>query len=97
MSRQEFEYSIPKDDGKELLDNFCKIGIIEKTRHYINHESNVWEVDEFHGDNQGLIVAEIELKSEDQNFKIPRWVGKEVTNDLRYYNMNLISFPYNKW
>ena len=97
LSRQEFEYSIPKDDGKELLDNFCKIGIIEKTRHYINHESNVWEVDEFHGDNQGLIVAEIELRSEDQNFKIPRWVGKEVTSDLRYYNMNLISFPYNKW
>ena len=97
ISRFEFEYPIPRDDGEILLENFCKDKVIEKTRHYINHESNVWEIDEFHGDNQGLIVAEIELRSEDQNFKIPRWVGKEVTNDLRYYNMNLISFPYNKW
>ena len=71
--------------------------LIEKTRHYIDHESHTWELDVFHGDNKGLIVAEIELESENEKFTLPDWVGNEVTSDAKYYNMNLIKNPYKKW
>jgi CYTH domain-containing protein len=95
-SRMEFEYEIPRQDADTLLE-ICEKPLIEKNRYKIKHGGFVWEVDEFFGVNQGLIVAEIELESEDQFFSKPDWVGKEVTGDPRYFNSNLIKNPYTKW
>ncbi len=97
ISRLEYDFPISKEDAKELIFHFCKTTLIEKTRHYIEHEEHTWEVDEFHGKNNGLIVAEIELESEDEKFEKPDWVGEEVTQDDRYYNMNLAIHPYTSW
>ena len=97
ISRLEYDFPISKEDAKELIFHFCKTTLIEKTRHYIEYEEHTWEVDEFHGKNNGLIVAEIELESEDEKFEIPDWVGEEVTQDDRYYNMNLAIHPYTSW
>ena len=97
ISRFEFEYKIPKNDADQLFKNFCKEGIIEKTRHYIKHKGHTWELDVFHGDNDGLIVAEIELKSELEAFSLPDWVDKEVTHQEKYFNMNLLRNPYSMW
>ena len=97
ISRLEYDFPISKEDAKELIFHFCKTTLIEKTRHYIEHEEHTWEVDEFHGKNNGLIVAEIELESEDEKFEIPDWVGEEVTQDNRYYNMNLAIHPFTSW
>jgi len=95
-SRMEFEYEIPRQDADALLD-ICEKPLIEKNRYKIKHGGFVWEVDEFLGENQGLIVAEIELQSEDQYFSKPDWVGPEVTADPRYFNSNLIKNPYTMW
>ena len=95
--RMEFEYEIPLTDANQIIELLCKKPIIEKTRHYVENENNTWEIDEFHGENQGLIVAEIELDSETQPFTIPEWIGQEVTQDIRYYNNNLAVNPYNSW
>tara|TARA_B100000214_G_scaffold370732_1_gene345868 strand:+ start:745 stop:1218 length:474 start_codon:yes stop_codon:yes gene_type:complete len=97
LSRLEFEYSIPEQDAKEIFEHLCKSKIIEKTRHYVNHKNHIWEIDEFHGKNQGLVVAEIELSSEKEIFDLPEWIGDEVTQDPRYYNMNLNEYPYLDW
>ena len=97
ISRLEYDFPISKEDAKELIFHFCKTTLIEKTRHYIKHKGHTWEVDEFHGKNNGLIVAEIELESEDEKFEIPDWVGEEVTQDDRYYNMNLAIHPFTSW
>ena len=97
ISRLEYDFPISKEDAKELIFHFCKTTLIEKTRHYIEHKGHTWEVDEFHGKNNGLIVAEIELESEDEKFEIPDWVGEEVTQDNRYYNMNLTIHPFTSW
>ena len=97
ISRLEYDIPISKEDAKELIFHFCKTTLIEKTRHYIEHKGHTWEVDEFHGKNKGLIVAEIELESEDEKFEIPDWVGEEVTQDDRYYNMNLAIHPFTSW
>ena len=97
LSRLEFEYQIPKEDAMDMFKHLCGPSIIEKTRHYIETPNHIWEVDEFHGKNKGLIVAEIELKSEDEQFDIPDWVDDEVSDDPRYYNMNLITNPYENW
>ena len=97
ISRFEFEYTIPKDDAEILLENFCQNKLIEKTRHYIEDKGHTWEVDVFHGNNKGLIVAEIELGSEHQTFHTPNWIDYEVTDQERYYNMNLLSRPFNQW
>ena len=97
ISRLEYDFPISKEDAKELIFHFCKTTLIEKTRHYIEHKGHTWEVDEFHGKNDGLIVAEIELESEDEKFEIPDWVGEEVTQDDRYYNMNLAIHPFTSW
>ena len=94
--RLEFEYEIPRQDADTLLD-ICEKPLIEKNRYKIEHGGFVWEVDEFFGENRGLIVAEIELDSEDQIFSKPDWVGNEVTGDPRYFNSNLIKNPYTKW
>ena len=95
--RMEFEYEIPLTDANQIIELLCKKPIIEKTRHYVENENNTWEIDEFHGENQGLIVAEIELNSETQPFTIPEWIGQEVTHDVRYYNNYLAVKPYNSW
>jgi len=97
MQRAEFEFPIPLDDATALLDSLCEKPIIEKTRYLIEHDGNTWELDVFHGENDGLIMAEIELPSEDAQFSRPGWAGEEVTDDTRYYNVNLVANPYSKW
>ena len=97
LSRLEFEYAISEEDARDMFQHLCGSNVIEKTRHYIEHKDHLWEVDEFHGKNQGLIVAEIELESEDETFQRPDWVGDEVSHDPRYYNMNLTKAPYENW
>ena len=97
ISRLEFEYKIPEKDALDLFQNFCEIGLIKKTRHYVHFKKHLWEIDEFHDQNQGLIIAEIELKSEDEKFHIPNWIFKEVTTQSKYYNINLIKNPYCNW
>lgn len=96
-TRGEWEYPIPLADAAELLDGLCEQPLIEKVRHRIEHAGMVWEVDEFLGANAGLIVAEIELASEDQPFEKPEWIGAEVSGDARYYNANLIRHPFSQW
>ncbi|MEO6173033.1 MAG: CYTH domain-containing protein [Arenimonas sp.] len=95
-TRQEFDYEIPLADAEDLL-KLCVGGLIDKHRHYIKQESFVWEVDEFLGDNQGLIVAEIELPDADAVFERPQWVGIEVTDRIRYYNLALAERPFSQW
>lgn len=96
-SRGEWEYPIPLADAVELLDGLCEQPLIEKYRHRVEHAGMVWEVDEFLGANAGLLVAEIELASEDQPFEKPEWIGAEVSGDARYYNANLIRHPFSQW
>lgn len=95
-SRAEFEYEIPLADAKQLL-ALCDGPVIEKYRRKIEFEGMIWEVDEFLGANQGLVVAEIELETEDQVFALPAWVGAEVTGDERYYNSNLARHSFSQW
>lgn len=95
-SRQEFEYAIPLADAEVLL-ALCVGGVIDKTRHCIEHGGHLWEIDEFHGDNAGLIVAEIELSAVDEAFERPPWLGAEVTELSPYYNLALASHPYSRW
>ncbi len=96
-ARSEYEYQIPHADADALLDELCRKPLIEKLRYSIDHQGFTWEVDEFSGENHGLVVAEIELDSEDQLFAKPDWVGEEVTGDPRYFNSNLVHAPYSKW
>ena len=95
-TRAEFEYAIPLADAQALL-ALCDGPLIEKTRHVLAHQGTRWEVDEFAGDNAGLVVAEVELQSEAQAFDLPGWLGDEVTQDARYFNSNLASRPFNTW
>jgi CYTH domain-containing protein len=95
-SRYEFEQQIPLTDGEELM-KLCVSGIIDKVRHYVPAGKHMWEVDVFHGDNEGLIIAEIELESEHEPIEIPGWIGAEVTADRRYYNAMLSKTPYSQW
>jgi adenylate cyclase len=96
-SRTEYEYPIPVPDAEAMLNELCEKPIIEKNRYKIKDRNLTWEVDEFFGENQGLIVAEVELQSESQSVEKPGWVGEEVTGDPRYFNANLIKHPYAKW
>lgn len=96
MSRAEYEYDIPEAEAEEMLSSLCS-GLILKTRHYVNVGQHLWEVDVFEGHNAPLIVAEIELSSEDENFERPDWLGDEVTQDRRYYNHTLSVTPYAQW
>jgi adenylate cyclase len=96
ISRQEFEYEIPLNDAEQLLNRVTN-GLIEKTRHLVQHAGLLWEIDEFSGDNQGLVVAEVELEREDQAIQCPDWLGPEVSEDPRYYNVMLIENPYKNW
>lgn len=96
-TRLEYEYEIPLEDAQALLDELCEKPLIEKNRYKVDFGGFIWEIDEFFGENDGLIVAEIELESEDQSFDKPQWVGEEVTGDTRYFNSNLIKNPYSQW
>jgi adenylate cyclase len=96
-TRGEWEYGIPVPDAAELLERLCEQPLVEKVRHRIDHAGHTWEVDEFLGENAGLVVAEIELGAEDEAFEKPDWIGREVTGDKRYYNSSLIRLPYSKW
>lgn len=95
-TRSEFEYPIPLQDAESMLQTLCTKPLIEKVRYKINYGHLVWEVDEFYGDNSGLIIAEVELKSADQQIDLPSWIDKEV-RDKRYYNSSLVKYPYNQW
>ena len=96
LSRFEWEKEIPVDEATELL-KLCEEGMIDKTRFEVKMGNHVFEIDEFYGENEGLIMAEIELNSETEPFEKPNWLGKEVTNDNRYYNSYLSKNPYKKW
>jgi adenylate cyclase len=96
-ARAEFEYEIPLADAEEILDTLCGGPLIEKTRYCVEFGGLTWEIDEFHGDNAGLVLAEVELEREDQQVSLPPWVGREVTGDGRYYNASLVRNPYRKW
>lgn len=95
-TRQEFDYPIPVDDARALL-ALCVGGLIDKRRHLVRHGGLLWEVDEFLGDNAGLVVAEVELEHADQPIDLPEWAGDEVTDDVRYYNLALAAHPYTTW
>ena len=97
ITRLEYEYEIPNQDAKELLSEFCIENIIEKRRYFIHYKTTLWEVDEFLGQNKGLVVAEVELNDENQPYDKPDWIGKEVSTDKKYYNYNLVQYPYKKW
>lgn len=94
--RQEFEYPVPVAEARALL-KLCVGGLVEKLRHYVEHAGHLWEIDEFLGDNAGLVVAEIELDAADAAFAKPDWAGPEVTHVQRYYNLALASYPFSQW
>ena len=96
LSRFEWEKDILKNDAKALLE-FCEEGVIDKLRYEIKVDKHIFEVDEFFGDNEGLVIAEVELSSEDEVFTKPNWLGEEVTGDIKYYNSQLSKQPYNTW
>lgn len=96
-TRSEFEYPIPVADAQEMLDTLCDRPLIEKIRYKIEIHGLCWEVDQFLGDNEGLLLAEVELETEAQTISLPSWIAQEVTNDLRYYNVNLVQNPYKNW
>ena len=97
LTRDEFEYEIPFEDAEYMLENLCIKPLVEKYRTKINYNGMVWEVDDFIGENEGLVIAEIELEYENQQIDLPNWLGVEVTNDPKYYNSNLVNMPYCKW
>ncbi len=97
LGRLEYEYELPLEDANEIMDNLCLKPIIEKYRYRVEHEGHVWEVDEFLGENEGLVVAEIELEDEEEEFTKPDFIGEEVTGDHRYSNSNLVARPFKYW
>lgn len=97
VSRSEFEYSIPTEDANAMLNDLCERPLIEKTRYKVRVGNLTWEIDEFFGENKGLVVAEVELQDEHQAFDRPPWAGQEVSGDPRYFNSNLIKTPYTRW
>lgn len=97
IHRLEFEYPIPMSDAREILEHVALRPLIDKTRHHVRRGGHLWEIDEFHGDNAGLIVAEIELDHPDEDFERPVWLGDEVSADVRYYNSSLSEHPYTRW
>jgi adenylate cyclase len=97
IRRQEYEYSIPMDEAEEMLDTLCEQPQIEKTRYKLMHGAHLWEIDVFAGANAGLVVAEVELGSEDEALELPEWIGEEVSADPRYYNVSLVKHPYSAW
>lgn len=97
IQRSEYEYPIPLAEAEEILDTLCEKPLLEKTRHYLRFGEHLWEIDEFAGDNAGLIVAEVELSRVDEPFARPDWLGEDVSHDIRYYNSQLARHPYPTW
>lgn len=97
LSRDEYEYPIPLADAENMLSKLAIGPIIEKIRHLVHYEGLIWEIDEFLGDNAGLLIAEVELESEQQVLTLPDWLGEEVTDDVKYYNISLSQHPYKDW
>lgn len=97
ITRKEYELEMPMQDADEILSNLCDGPLIEKKRFYVPHHGHIWEIDEFDGDNKGLIVAEIELQHVQESFDKPDWLGNEVSDDPRYYNVCLVQYPYKDW
>lgn len=97
VSRPEFEYAIPLEDARQILETLCDRPFIQKTRYKIEWGGLLWEVDEFAGENKGLILAEVELQDANQPLSLPPWIGEEVSHDARYFNANLMKFPFSKW
>lgn len=95
--RHEYEYEIPHQDAEEMLDHLCRQPLIEKVRHFVSYGGHLWEIDVFEVDNEGLIVAEIELSHPEEEFVKPPWLGQEVTDDTRYYNTYLAQKPFKSW
>lgn len=97
IQRSEYEYLIPLAEAEEMLDTLCEQPLLEKTRHFVRFGGHLWEIDEFEGDNAGLIVAEVELSRIDEPFDQPDWLGADVSHDIRYYNSQLARHPYRTW
>ena len=97
IQRSEYEYLIPLAEAEEILDTLCEQPLLEKTRHFVRFGGHLWEIDEFEGDNAGLIVAEVELSRIDEPFDLPDWLGADVSHDIRYYNSQLARHPYRTW
>lgn len=97
ISRLEYEYEIPVQDAKEIFDNLCEEGKIEKTRYKIPYENHIWELDVFHGLNEGLITIEVELENEDEEVILPPWVGQDVSHEQKYSNGSLAKEPFSTW
>ncbi len=97
VSRAEYEYPIPAAEAAELLDGLCLRPLIEKRRYRIEHAGRIWEVDEFLGDNAGLILAEVELESAEAEVELPAWASREVSDDPRYFNASLVKKPFSSW
>jgi adenylate cyclase len=97
LTRTEFEYPIPVSDANEIISELCNGPIIEKTRYLLKYSKHTWEVDIFHGENHGLVIAEIELTSENEEFDLPPWLGEEVSDDIKYFNSNLLENPFKNW
>ena len=97
VTRVELEYDIPVDDARTMLDTMCERPLIDKHRYTEQVAGRTWEIDVFHGDNDGLVIAEVELASESDAIELPPWAGAEVSHDPRYYNANLLKTPYSSW
>lgn len=97
IKRQEYEYTIPVADAREMLDTLCGLRVVRKVRHYVTVDAHLFEIDEFDGDNAPLVVAEVELGHRDEEFVHPAWLGAEVSGDARYLNNNLADHPYSRW
>jgi len=97
IQRTEYDYEIPVADATDMAERFCQGAIIEKTRYFVPYDNHLWEIDVFEGANQGLVVAEIELSHEDETFAVPEWIGAEVSDDPRYYNVCLVDHPFCEW
>jgi len=97
MRRLEFEYGIPLGDAEVMLRKLCEGALIDKTRYWVEDRGHTWEVDVFHGENSGLVIAEVELDSITEAVDLPDWIGEEVTDDVRYYNASLVENPFSRW
>lgn len=97
VMRHEYQYPVPVSEANELLDTLCEKPLVDKTRYRVHYADHEWEIDVFSGVNEGLVVAEVELQSEQEAVTLPPWVGFEVSDDPRYYNVNLVKHPYTTW
>jgi len=97
IERQEYEYPIPVSDAREMLATLCSGRVLSKERHWVEHDGVLWEVDVFEGDNEGLVLAEVELREREQQFSLPAWAGEEVSGDERYLNSYLAATPFKTW